>query len=312
MKKFRWAFIINPIAGNGKARRFKEIISKIAQTKHISAEIVFTEKKEHAIELAKQFANASFSPIVAVGGDGTINECVNGIMRISKKKQIIFGAIPAGTGNDFISVLGFPESFTETHWDIFFQCNTAKMDVGYCNERCFVNGMGVGFDAQVAWENYNSRLHERVKGGEKTKYLWHIIKNLITYREKTMRLTIGNDSCEVKSLLNTIANGRRLAGGFYITPEAFADDGLLDVCMIHELSFLGRIREFAHVIRKTHLRDSQVQFFRTRKLTIEFPEETIAHLDGELYRNKKFEIGIVRHALRIIFNPYGNHFFANQ
>lgn len=310
IKKPRWAFIINPIAGNGKARRYGEIISKVAQLKGISPEIVLTEKKGHATELATQLCKAGFNPIAAVGGDGTFSETVHGLIEFIKKKEIIFGAVPAGTGNDFIGITGFPEKLGQREWDIFLECRTAKMDVGCCNDRHFINGMGLGFDAQVAWENYNSKLHERVKGGDKTKYVWHIIKTLVAYREKTMLLKTGKETREVKSFLNTIANGRRLAGGFYLTPYAIADDGLLDVCMIHELPFFGRIREFVHVIRQTHLNDTVVHFFRTKKLTLEFPDETFAHLDGELYSNKKFEIGILPRALRIICNPAGRHFFS--
>lgn len=310
MKKLRWAFIVNPIAGNGKAKRYGEVVNKIARSKNISPEIVFTEKKGHASVLAAELCQEGYNPIAAVGGDGTLSETVHGIIAHPKRKEIIFGAIPAGTGNDFISVTGFPEKFRQKEWDTFFECNVIKMDIGVCNDRHFINGMGLGFDAQVAWENYNSKLHERVKGGDKTKYIWHIVKTLITYREKTMKLVIGDEIQEVKSLLNTIANGRRLAGGFYLTPLAMADDGLLDVCMIHELPFFGRIKEFMHVIKKTHLTDKEVHFYRTKKLTIEFPDETFAHLDGELYSSKKFDIGIMPRALRIIYNPVGKHFFS--
>lgn len=310
MKKKRWAFIINPIAGNGKARRYGDIINKIARSKNISPEIVFTEKKGHASELAARFCKEGFNPIAAVGGDGTFSEAVHGLAPFLKKKDIIFGAVPAGTGNDFIGITGFPETLRQIEWDTFFECHTARMDVGLCNDRHFINGMGLGFDAQVAWENYNSKLHERVKGGDKTKYVWHILKTLVMYREKTMKLSLGREIRSVKSFLNTIANGRRLAGGFYLTPDAMADDGLLDVCMIHELPFFGRIREFVHVIRRTHLNDAEVRFFRTKKLSIEFPDETFAHLDGELYSSRKFDIGIMPRALRIIYNPAGGHFFS--
>ncbi len=307
MKHHRWAFIINPIAGNGKARRYKDIITNIARSKGISPEIVFTEKKGHATELAQNLFVSGYNPIAAVGGDGTFSEAVHGLVG---KRGAIFGAVPAGTGNDFIGITGFSETLSSHEWDTFFECHIAQMDVGYCNDRHFINGMGLGFDAQVAWENYNSKLHERVKGGDKTKYVWHIVKTLLTYREKTMRLTVGKETREVKSFLNTIANGRRLAGGFYLTPDAMADDGFLDVCMIHELPFFGRIREFVHVIRQTHLNDSRVRFFRTNKLSIEFLDETFAHLDGELYSSKKFDIGIMPRALRIIYNPAGGHFFS--
>jgi len=306
-KKDRWAFIINPIAGNGEAGRFAPTVAGMIRRHGIDAETVFTTGKGHATELAADFAKRKFSHVVAVGGDGTFSETVHGLVG---KKNVIFGAVPAGTGNDFIAITGFPERFGDAEWETFFRSPVARMDVGRCNDRHFINGMGLGFDAQVAWENYNSQKHEKVKGGSKSKYMWHILKTLVLYKETTMSLATNGEVRPMKSFLNTIANGRRLAGGLYLTPEALADDGLLDICMIHELSFPGRIQELVHVLRGTHLQDSVVRFFRTKQLTIEFASQVPAHLDGELYFNSKFDIGALPGAIGIIYNPAGKHFFG--
>ncbi|MCU0845580.1 MAG: diacylglycerol kinase family lipid kinase [Spirochaetes bacterium] len=306
-KNDKWAFIINPIAGGGKAGRYAPTVREMIRRHGITAETAFTTGKGHATTLAADFAKRGFSHVVAVGGDGTFSEAAHGLVG---KKNVIFGAMPAGTGNDFIAITGFSETLTDVEWETFFACHTARMDVGQCNDMHFINGMGLGFDAQVAWENYNSKKHEKVKGGDKSKYMWHILKTLVLYRETTMSLTAEGSVRPVKSFLNTIANGRRLAGGLYLTPEALADDGLLDICMIHELSFAGRIKELIHVIRGTHLKDSVVRFFRTDRLTIEFASEVPSHLDGELYFNSRFEIRALPGALNIIYNPAGKHFFG--
>jgi YegS/Rv2252/BmrU family lipid kinase len=306
-KKNRWAFIINPIAGGGAAGRYAPTVTEMIRSRGIAAETAFTTAKGHATELAADFAKRGFSHVAAVGGDGTFSEAVHGLVG---KKNVTFGAIPAGTGNDFIAITGFSEKLTDAEWDTFFSCPTARMDVGQCNDMHFINGMGLGFDAQVAWENYNSQKHEKVKGGSKSKYMWHILKTLVLYKETTMSLATNGEVRPMKSFLNTIANGRRLAGGLYLTPEALADDGLLDICMIHELSFPGRIQELVHVLRGTHLQDSVVRFFRTKHLTIEFASEVPAHLDGELYFSKKFDIRALPGAINIIYNPAGKHFFG--
>ncbi len=307
--KNSWGFIINPVAGNGFSGKYASSVTEIIRKKGVGAEIVFTEKKGHASQLASEFADRGYSHVVAVGGDGTFSEAVHGLVG---KKNIIFGAIPAGTGNDFIAITGFSERLTEGEWDTFFNCPTTAMDVGQCNDRHFINGMGLGFDAQVAYENYNSQKHEKVKGGSKSKYIWHILKTLLLFRESTMTLAGDGETRPVKSFLNTIANGRRLAGGFYLTPEALADDGLLDICMIHELSVPGRIKELLAVLRGTHLEDSVVRFFRTGHLSIEFADTVPAHLDGELYFNSRFDISVLPGAVNIIYNPAGKHFFSRS
>ncbi len=302
-----WAFIINPIAGNGRAKRYVPRIEEAIKRHGVDAEMVYTGGKGHATALAEDFVRRGYSRIAAVGGDGTFSETVHGLVG---KKDIVFGAIPAGTGNDFIAITGFPSVLGDAEWETFLRCPLTAMDVGRCNDRHFINGMGLGFDARVAWENYNSQLHERVKGGRAGKYLWHIIKTLLLYREIPMTLTIEGKTMPVKSFLNTIAIGRRLAGGFYLTPGALADDGLLDVCMIHELSLPGRLVELIHVLRGTHLEDDVVRFYRTDHLLIEFDHEVPAHLDGELYLNSSFDIGILPGAIQIIYNPDGKHYFT--
>ncbi len=129
------------------------------------------------------------------------------------------------------------------------------------------------------------------------------------YKEQDMRLTLNEKTQETKSFLNTIANGRRLAGGFYLTPDAFANDGLLDICMINKLSIPGRIKELIRVIKKKHTEGEAVDYFSTNRLTFEFDWEVPAHLDGEMYFESRFEVSILSRHLKTIYNPYGNHYF---
>ncbi|MFZ5516986.1 MAG: diacylglycerol/lipid kinase family protein [Candidatus Zhuqueibacterota bacterium] len=304
-----WVFIINPIAGNGFAGSFVTTVREKLAQHHITADIVFTEKKGHATELARQFVQKGVRHIMSVGGDGTFSEVVQSLVNVP---DVIFGAIPAGTGNDFINILGFSDRFTDSDWDIFFQKNIIKMDVGRCNDRYFINGMGLGYDAQVACENYESQNSRHVKAGSKSKYWWHILKTLVTYKEKEMQITIDGSTKQARTFLNTIAIGRRLAGGFYLTPNAIANDGLLDVCLIQELPLAGRVKELLRVIKKVHIHDAVVNYFTIDKISFQFESEAPAHLDGELYFNSKFDIGILPRNLNVIFNPHSEHFFENQ
>ena len=301
-----WIFIINPVSGGGIAKNYLGKINSTIQKQSLKAEIVFTERKGNATEITNDFIKKGVDHIVTVGGDGTFNEVAQALVG---KENITFGAVPAGTGNDFIAALGFPAIFADQDWEIFLEKNIIKMDVGKCNDKYFLNGMGLGFDAQVAAENYKSDLNKDVKKGGKSKYMWHIIKTLVTYKELDMTITIDGHSKASKSFLNTISNGRRIAGGLFLTPDAFVNDGLLDACLIRELKFLARIKELLHVMKQVHTKDEVVNYFQTKNLLFEFGKKVPAHLDGELYFNSRFEISVIPSALNIIYNPNGQHYF---
>jgi YegS/Rv2252/BmrU family lipid kinase len=304
--KSNWVFIVNPIAGNGYAGKYVDDVRQILQKHHQDVEIVLTEKKGHATSLARDYVARGFDHILAIGGDGTFNEVVQSLVQ---QPQVVFGAIAAGTGNDFIHILGFPDRFTPRDWEILFEENTVQMDIGQCNDRYFLNGMGLGFDAQVALENYHAENSRSVKTGAKSKYWRHILKTLVFYREKDMRVTLAGQTQSTKSFLNTIAIGRRMAGGFYLTPRAIANDGLLDICLIQELSLPGRVKELLRVLKQSHLEDEVVHYYQSDQILFEFDTEVPAHLDGELYFNSRFAVNILPAHLKIIYNPYGAHYF---
>jgi YegS/Rv2252/BmrU family lipid kinase len=302
-----WVFIVNPIAGNGYGKIIVPKLREMILKHNVEAEIIFTERSGHATELSEQYLNRGFKYIIAVGGDGTFNEMSKSLIN---KKGIITGIIPAGTGNDFIQILGFPDRFGDSEWDIFFNRTVIGMDAGSCNGMIFFNGMGLGFDAQVASENYTEP--GKVKRGSKYKYIWHIIKTLLFYREKRMAVITETGRHETDCFINTIANGRRFAGGFYLTPRAIANDGLLDVCMIKKLSLTERFSILLKVPKGTHISDRRVNYYETKGIKLDFPKEVPFHVDGELNFCDKFDVTVLPGALNIIYNPDGNHFFKRQ
>jgi diacylglycerol kinase (ATP) len=302
--KKEWAFIVNPIAGNGFAKTIVPKLEEMIRKHNVAAEIVFTERSGHATELSEKYLERGFRYIIAVGGDGTFNEMARPLIG---NIDVTTGIIPAGTGNDFVQILGFPNRFGENDWDIFFNRNVIAMDAGTCNGMIFLNGMGLGFDAQVAAENYTEP--GKVKRGSKYKYIWHIVKTLLFFKEKRMTVITGTGKHETDCFINTIAIGRRFAGGFYLTPKAIANDGLLDVCMIKKLSLFERFSILLKVPEGKHTTDKRVNYYQTRDINLEFPEVVPYHVDGELNFSNKFNVKILPEAIKIIYNPDGNHFF---
>ncbi len=302
--KKNWVFIVNPIAGNGFAKQYVPTVEAMIKKYGVDADIIYTERAGHATELAKSCAAKGYKYIIGVGGDGTMNEIARPLVG---RKGFVVGLIPAGTGNDFIQILGFPNRFDDSHWELFFDKHTIHMDVGSCNGKYFLNGMGLGFDAQVAAENYTEP--GQVKPGGKYKYIWHIIKTLLFFKEQQMTVISGTQKSKSTCFMNTVAIGRRFAGGFFITPEAIANDGLLDVCNVKKINLFQRFRILLMVPKGTHITNPKVDYHQTDKISIEFDNKVPFHVDGELNFAQKFSIRIHPEALNIIYNPGGQHFF---
>lgn len=301
-RKVKWGFIINPIAGKGFALTFSSAVKKATKRYAIDAEFVSTTKRKHATEIASELASNGFSHIIAVGGDGTANEVASGII----DHDVSFGVLPSGSGNDFVPLLGFPEQFGDREWEIFFKAHTIRMDVGVCNGRFFLNGMGFGFDAQVAAENYRA---SETEGGTGS-YLWYIIKNIFLYREKPIRIFSNGTERFSSCFIKTIGIGRRFGGGYQITARAIANDGLFDVCTVDKLSVFQRLTLFPKVSEGKHIDNEKVTYYRTQSITIEADEIVPYHLDGEVYFDRQFTVNILPEKLKVIYNPHGNHYFT--
>jgi diacylglycerol kinase (ATP) len=303
-KSEKWVFIVNPTAGNNFAKTLIPEIEKKIKEYKIDGEILQTERPGHASELSKVSYDKGIEYIIAVGGDGTFNEVARPLIN---KKDVITGNIPGGTGNDFNQIPGFPDRFYDAEWEIFFRKNVIAQDVGIVNGMIFLNGMGLGFDAEVAAQNYTEG--GKVKKGGSDKYLWHIVKTLLFFREKRMIINSNGKKYESDCFINTVSIGRRFAGSFFLTPKAIANDGLLDVCSIKKLNLFHRFRLLLKVSGGTHIADKRVSYYQTPSINLEFQKEVPFHVDGELSFAKDFTISLIPEALNIIYNPDGNHYF---
>jgi diacylglycerol kinase (ATP) len=300
MKSKKWLFILNPAAGNGYADTLVPTIRQWIKQISLDASIIRTRMPGHAITLAERHIKKGYTHIIAVGGDGTVNEI---LQTAAGSKNITFGVIPAGSGNDFIPVLGFPERFQEKDWDIFFEEHTALLDIGKCNDWYFINGMGFGIDARIAAE-YNKEA-ETKKGGKLT-YWKNVLKQLFIYREIKFRMIADGKTIDGYCFITTVGNGRRFGGGFPLTPLAYADDGMFDICLVNKLSLPLRVKELLSVLKAKHIYDKAVRYFQSDKLLIETDETVPVHLDGEIIYGSRFEVKIIPSRIKMICNPNGN------
>ncbi|MGA1977503.1 MAG: diacylglycerol kinase family protein [Bacteroidales bacterium] len=302
--KEKWAFIVNPISGNCFGRTMVPVIEEMMKKYDIDGEIHLTERPGHATELSRSFAEKGIKFIIAVGGDGTMNEVAKPLVN---NENAVTGIIPAGTGNDFNQIPGFPDRFNENDWEIFFRKNIIRLDVGVLNDIYFLNGLGIGFDAEVAAQNYTEE--GQVRKGGNDKYIWHIVKTLLFFREKRMIVVSDGSRHETDCFINTVSIGRRFAGSFFLTPRAIANDGLLDVCSIRKLNLFNRFRLLLKVPKGTHIEDKRVHYFQTSSIDLDFPQKVPYHVDGEIGFAQSFKIRIIPAGINIIYNPDGDHYF---
>lgn len=284
-------FIVNPAAARGKAAKIGKKLNELCKVKGLDFELEFTKKQGQATDLAHAAAD-KFECIVAVGGDGTVNEIVNGIVG----KNVKFGIIPVGTGNDFVNAIGIPLKLNVA-LDSLLLLNTKLVDVGKAGSVYFQNGLGIGFDAWVVEESFKVK---KLRG--KAIYLYSVLKTIYGYQAPFMHCSYDSHTREEKLFMISVGNGTSMGGGFKLTPFAQLDDGLLDLTIIKDLTKWEIYQNLISVYFGKHTQMPQVTIGRTKKLEIESEEGFAAHVDGELLslNIKSLEITIVPKSLEIV------------
>jgi diacylglycerol kinase (ATP) len=277
--------ILNPWAGRGKAgEKRPEIESAMAQAE-IPFDLVTTHARGGATELAWQAVERGYTRIVAVGGDGTINEIVNGIKGAEAQghQRAQLAIMPFGTGSDFVKVFpgvrpndvaGSVRRLVDGHLQTI---DLGRVKVGDADPRYFINALGIGFDAHAAAESLKLK---RLRG--LAVYLVAILRSLITYRAHPMVVEYGDRKLNRQLLFASIANGRCQAGGFWLTPDALIDDGMFDLCLVDNLRLDEIIRHIPKVMKGTHTHLPQVTMARSASVQITCSVPMPVATDGEV------------------------------
>jgi diacylglycerol kinase (ATP) len=225
-----------------------------------------------------------FTDVWIVGGDGTLNYFVNHYPDIQLPLVIFNG----GTGNDFHWLLYGKINFEE-QMQLALSAEPKPIDLGSCNEKFFINGVGVGFEGEVA----RSLTGKKKKAG-KASFMAMILRKIFSYRSTSYRITVDDKPIAAKKyLMIDVSNGSRAGGGFHIAPQARADDGLFDVVLINALHPLQRLRWLPVIEKGKHLKLSFIHHSNAKKIIIESDSIIQSHLDGEYYSADKLEIEIL-------------------
>ena len=306
-RNVRWLAIVNPNAGNGKGRKDRELINAAMLKNNLSVSMKFTEAKGHAAELAGEGVRNGYRNIITVGGDGTLNEVVNGIFDngICPATDISLAIIPVGTGNDWGKMFGIEPDYDKAARII---SNGKKMlhdigivkysDAGGQKKRYFINIAGLGFESVVVRRtNYQK---DRGHGG-KAIYFYNLIMSLLSYRNTKADIIVDGQQKSAEVFSINVGNGRYCGGGMRQTPDALPDDGLLDVTVINGIGKIEIIRRLKMLYDGTILSHPKIDGYKCRNLIVRSDSVMWTEADGESLGHTPAEFSILPAAVNIVY-----------
>lgn len=289
-KERKILIVINPASGRSSFQTKLQFLQHELQKSSIPNEKFFTEHKKPGALKSLLDSRPEFTEIFVMGGDGTLNMVVNEM----KPGHLPLSIVSNGTGNDSVKSLHGILDFKQ-QVDIAINGKVRHFDLGLCNDRYFVNGVGIGFDGQVVKE----MVEKGDKQGRHIDYLLTVLRIVGGFKEKFLRFSLDEKAFKKKVLLLTISNGTTFGGGFIINPFAISDDGLLDVCLINEIAPIKRFWHLPKLKSGTHTKIKEAEFHRAASILIEKSTELVAHIDGEYVGHPPFEISILRKVLAV-------------
>jgi YegS/Rv2252/BmrU family lipid kinase len=296
----RAVFLVNPASDNGATgRRWPELARRLS-ARGLEGDTLLSEEPGHLGELARQAAEEGAALLVAVGGDGTVNEVVSGIAGFG---GVELAVIARGTGVDFGRTYAIP---TQLDAAIEIAVNGATRDIdagrvayrawsGEPAEGWFVNAAGVGMSGAVA-----KRTNESSKAlGGKVSYLWSTLAVFARWRNTEVRVSVDDEIRGGRMHEVIVANGRYLGGGMMLCPEAEPDDGLFDVLLIGDITKTDLALTLPKIYRGTHLPHPKAELLRGASVSVDSESPLPVQLDGEQPGTTPVRFEIVPHALRL-------------
>jgi len=293
----RYKIIVNPTAGRGAGEQAIPRIERMLSGYGLDFDLVRTERPWHAAELAQEAAVAGYDVVVAVSGDGTANEVLNGLMlakttlppqnwgglREGSREGPAMGILCVGRGNDFAYGMSIPGDL-EAGCRVLAQDYRRTVDIGrvvgglYPQGRYFGNGIGIGFDAVVGFEAVKMT---RLTGFP--SYIVAVLKTVFLYYKAPLaRIEYDGETITQPSLMISIMNGQRMGGGFYMAPDGKPDDGMFDLCIAREVSRPRIFGLIPHFMKGTQATQEPIKMEQTRKVVVTAVEGVLpAHADGE-------------------------------
>ncbi|MCX7771971.1 MAG: diacylglycerol kinase family lipid kinase [Clostridia bacterium] len=288
-------FIVNPAAGKGKALKMAERIKERFESLKVPYKIEVTQAPGHAVKLAQEAVrNYNTVRLYSVGGDGTLNEIVNGIAGTHAE----LGIIPCGSGNDAVRSL-YPVTDPFKLLDVLPEADARKVDLGKINDQYFINIASIGFDAEVTLKSRAFKRYPLVSGS--LAYILGILSALIELKRYKVKLTI--DECiqpEQSVLMSVFANGSYYGGGLIPAPRAKMTDGILDFCVVEPLTRRKIFKFFPAFQKGRHESMKEVRVIRGTRALIESDTPLPVNIDGETTKEKRVAIELLPGFINVV------------
>ena len=284
-------FIYNPIAGKGEAVRARAAIQPLLEARGVPHRFYATEGPGGARALARRITGGvGETDVVAMGGDGTLNEVLNGL---DDPARVRLGLIPCGSGNDFASAIGLPPS-PEAALEIILDGEARLTDYMECSGVRGINAIGTGIDVDILRRYGRMKL---LKGS--AAYLASLVLTLFTFRAKAFRERAEDGDLEHRAMIACCGNGQRIGGGIPICPEAVIDDGLMDIVIVDDVPRHSIPGSFVKLMKRKILELPTTAFRRDKRLVVESDAPMPIQIDGEIYEDLPFDVKVVSGALKV-------------
>jgi YegS/Rv2252/BmrU family lipid kinase len=288
MSKKKLVFIVNPVSGTRNKEKIIRLILEKTESR-FKPVIKYTRYPGHATKITAKQVKKGITAVIAVGGDGTVNEVASALT----DSDTTLGIIPTGSGNGLARHLQIPLNINQA-LDVILSQTSIRIDYGKINDSCFFCTCGVGFDARIG-----GKFAESGKRGFIT-YVKTTVREFFSYKPKTYRLKTPEKKIKKKAFLITFANASQYGNNAYISPDANIRDGLMDICIIAPFPKIRAVGIGIRLFGKTMNKSNYVKVLRASEITLKRKKPGEVHFDGEpSYMGKKLKIKIVHEGLKV-------------
>ena len=288
MKK-KILFIINPISGVGRHKTVEKLIDEKLDKTIFDYELVYTKASKHAIELSKRAVDENFNIVVAVGGDGSVNEIGKSLIGTNSALAIL----PCGSGNGAARHLNIPTNLVKA-MQIINQGNISAIDTFNINNETVINTAGIGYAAHIAHE------FSKIKKRGFSNYIKIAFRDSMKYKSQNCEVEINGEIKKLNTFIIDIANGTQWGNNAVIAPHAKNDDGLLDLCIVNDFPFINFPVMATRLFTKSIHRSKFVEIIKVKELIIR-QERDYAHIDGEpVFIGQELKVKINPHSLKVV------------
>jgi len=291
---------VNPIAGGGKCSKMYPVVVRTLREAGVVCSVTVSQYPGHITEVSSELAARGHNTVIACGGDGTVNEVINGIAGT----RTALGIVPLGTGNDFAVNMGISKDINLA-CTIIKERRIKKIDLVKVNDDRFFGGTGcIGFDAEVA------AFASRRRKEKSNPFLLHVMGGLlkfVSYKPKTVELRFDGQRYFGDIMLVAFGNIRSYARGMVITPQAVSDDALLDICVVRPMPKWKVLSIFPSVYKGTHVNNKEVTLHRSRAVYVQSVRSMDLYADGDFMATTPFRLEVAPKHLNVIVGPKGSN-----